>query len=74
MPESWSCGIDEAGRGPIAGPVAAGAVILPPDFPVDVLADSKTFRALSASAPRTSSASARWPGPWAGRATRRSTS
>ncbi|MBQ4304176.1 MAG: ribonuclease HII, partial [Lachnospiraceae bacterium] len=25
------CGIDEAGRGPLAGPVAAGAVILPPD-------------------------------------------
>ena len=25
------CGVDEAGRGPLAGPVAAGAVILPPD-------------------------------------------
>ena len=25
------CGIDEAGRGPLAGPVAAGAVILPRD-------------------------------------------
>ena len=25
------CGIDEAGRGPLAGPVAAGAVILPKD-------------------------------------------
>mgnify|MGYP003398357542 FL=1 len=26
------CGLDEAGRGPLAGPVTAGAVILPPDF------------------------------------------
>lgn len=36
-----SCGLDEAGRGPLAGPVTAGAVILPPDFPLDILADSK---------------------------------
>ena len=35
------CGIDEAGRGPLAGPVTAAAVILPEDFPVDILADSK---------------------------------
>ena len=35
------CGIDEAGRGPLAGPVAAAAVILPADFPVELLADSK---------------------------------
>ena len=35
------CGIDEAGRGPIAGPVTAAAVILPPDFPVEILDDSK---------------------------------
>ena len=35
------CGIDEAGRGPIAGPVTAAAVILPPDFPRDILDDSK---------------------------------
>ncbi len=35
------CGFDEAGRGPLAGPVTAGAVILPPDFPVEMLNDSK---------------------------------
>jgi ribonuclease HII len=43
MAEHWSCGIDEAGRGPIAGPVTAGAVVLAPDFPVDVLGDSKSL-------------------------------
>lgn len=35
------CGFDEAGRGPLAGPVTAGAVILPKDFPVEILNDSK---------------------------------
>jgi ribonuclease HII len=35
------CGIDEAGRGPLAGPVYAASVILPPDFPLALLADSK---------------------------------
>lgn len=34
-------GFDEAGRGPLAGPVSAGAVILPDDFPLDILNDSK---------------------------------
>ena len=47
------CGIDEAGRGPLAGPVCAAAVILPPDFPVGTLADSKAL-----SAPRRESAAA----------------
>ena len=35
------CGIDEAGRGPLAGPVTAAAVILPKDFPFEKLNDSK---------------------------------
>lgn len=37
----YLCGLDEAGRGPLAGPVSAGAVILPPDFPIEILNDSK---------------------------------
>lgn len=35
------CGADEAGRGPIAGPVYAAAVVLDPDNPVEGLKDSK---------------------------------
>ncbi len=34
-------GIDEVGRGPLAGPVVAAAVILDPERPIDGLADSK---------------------------------
>ena len=37
------CGIDEAGRGPLAGPVCAASVILPWDFPFEVLDDSKAL-------------------------------
>lgn len=35
------CGVDEAGRGPLAGPVYAGAVILDPGFVIEGLNDSK---------------------------------
>jgi len=35
------CGVDEAGRGPLAGPVYAAAVILDPGRPIEGLADSK---------------------------------
>ena len=38
---SLICGVDEAGRGPLAGPVAAGAVILPKDCTILYLNDSK---------------------------------
>ena len=38
---SGICGIDEAGRGPLAGPVVAGAVILPKDCEILFLNDSK---------------------------------
>ena len=37
----YVCGIDEAGRGPLAGPVVAGAVILPEDCEILWLNDSK---------------------------------
>lgn len=37
----YLCGIDEVGRGPLAGPVMAGAVILPKDHPILYLNDSK---------------------------------
>lgn len=36
-------GVDEAGRGPLAGPVYAAAVILDPNQPIEGLADSKTL-------------------------------
>ena len=35
------CGVDEAGRGPLAGPVVAAAVVLSPDIEIEGLADSK---------------------------------
>src|SRR5690606_32918784 len=36
-------GVDEAGRGPLAGPVAVAAVILDPQRPINGLADSKAL-------------------------------
>lgn len=41
VPLDEICGIDEAGRGPLAGPVTAAAVILPADYPLEELDDSK---------------------------------
>ena len=39
------CGIDEVGRGPLAGPVVAGAVILPKDWKIKYINDSKILSA-----------------------------
>lgn len=41
----WVAGVDEAGRGPLAGPVVVAAVILDPARPIDGLADSKALSA-----------------------------
>lgn len=38
------CGVDEAGRGPLAGPVYAAAVVLDPDRPIRGLKDSKVLQ------------------------------
>jgi ribonuclease HII len=46
------CGLDEAGRGPLAGPVCAAAVALPPDFPLSLLGDSKKLSAAKREAAR----------------------
>lgn len=42
---TYICGIDEAGRGPLAGPVVAGAVILPKECKIRYLNDSKQLSA-----------------------------
>ena len=42
---TYICGIDEVGRGPLAGPVAAGAVILPKDCDILYINDSKKLSA-----------------------------
>ncbi len=39
----WLCGIDEAGRGPLAGPVVAAAVVFPDDVYIDGVFDSKVL-------------------------------
>jgi ribonuclease HII len=44
-PEGLACGVDEAGRGPLAGPVVAAAVILDPTRPIEGLNDSKKLSA-----------------------------
>lgn len=49
----YEAGTDEAGRGCIAGPVTAAAVILPPDFSNEILNDSKQLSAKNRYALRT---------------------
>jgi len=46
LPEGRIAGVDEAGRGPLAGPVIAGAVILDPEKPIEGLRDSKRLSAM----------------------------
>jgi ribonuclease HII len=41
----WTCGVDEAGRGPLAGSVVAAAVVLDPEKPITGLKDSKKLTA-----------------------------
>lgn len=41
--DGWTAGVDEAGRGPLAGPVVVAAVILDPRRPIAGLADSKVL-------------------------------
>lgn len=45
LPDGLACGVDEAGRGPLAGPVVAAAVILDPVQPIIGLNDSKKLSA-----------------------------
>ena len=45
MSEVLTAGVDEAGRGPLAGPVVVAAVILDPARPIAGLADSKILSA-----------------------------
>ena len=40
----YIAGIDEAGRGPLAGPVVIGCVIMPEDSMIEGINDSKSFR------------------------------
>lgn len=44
---TWICGVDEAGRGPLAGAVVAAAVVLDPAHPIKGLNDSKKLTAKS---------------------------
>ncbi len=43
LPNGYTAGVDEVGRGPLAGPVIAAAVILDAKYPIQGLADSKVL-------------------------------
>lgn len=62
-----TCGVDEAGRGPLAGPVYAAAVILDPSRRIRGLADSKALTALQRErlAVKIKSSSLAWSVAWA---------
>lgn len=65
--DPWRCGLDEAGRGPLAGPVCAAAVVLGPNFDPAGLGDSKALseRARLDQAARISRTAASWGVGWA---------
>ena len=61
------CGCDEAGAGPLAGAVYAGAVILPPECSIEGLNDSKQVRSEDREAIAGEVREPwRWPGRWPG--------
>lgn len=62
-----TAGVDEAGRGPLAGPVCAAAVILDPERPIEGLADSKklTKKRREALAPEIKEKALAWCVAWA---------
>ncbi|QBQ56548.1 ribonuclease HII [Nitrosococcus wardiae] len=45
--QGWIAGVDEVGRGPLAGPVVAAAVILDPQYPIAGVKDSKQLTPLA---------------------------
>ena len=44
----YICGIDEVGRGPLAGPIVSAAVVLPKDFRIPYVNDSKKLTVMFA--------------------------
>jgi len=58
------CGVDEAGRGPLAGPVMAAAVMLDPDRPIDGTARFKKLSAAARERWRRDFANVPLPGAW----------
>ena len=56
------CGVDEAGRGPVAGPVCAAAVILPGGIVIEGLNDSKKLSEKKRESCSTRSRKTRWHG------------
>ena len=70
FPTDLVAGVDEAGRGPLAGPVVAAAVILHPERPIDGLCDSKKLAVARREALETAikSCAVCWSVAWADRA------